>query len=159
MRINDSSSDVCSSDLKLAKWALAAKNRWDLHDPGDGIDAKEAAFAAKMIRDRVRVLPADKALPDEVYALIDRRGACRTAMCVAYVLADDRVALVSQVSGIGFFAHNPKSGDWADDYRTTRPARQPGDSAADLATATVEVRPVTQRQFFVDGKPAGEPFE
>src|SRR3546814_4080147 len=63
------------------------------------------------------------------------------------------------LSGIGFFAHNPKSGDWADDYRTTRPARQPGDSAADLATATVEVRPVTQRQFFVDGKPAGEPFE
>src|SRR3546814_8308477 len=92
-----------------------------------------------------RSLPADKALPDEVYALIDRRGACRTAMCVAYVLADDRVALVSQVSGIGFFAHNPKSGDWADDYRTTRPARQPGDSTADLATATVEVRPVTQR--------------
>src|SRR3546814_9005017 len=35
----------------LAKWALAAKNRWDLHDSGDGIDAKEAAFAAKMIRD------------------------------------------------------------------------------------------------------------
>src|SRR3546814_10017304 len=63
--------------LPISKWALAAKNRWDLHDSGDGIDAKEAAFAAKMIRDRVRVLPADKALPDEVYALIDRRGACR----------------------------------------------------------------------------------
>src|SRR3546814_14143290 len=66
-------------------------------------------------------------------------------MCVAYVLADDRVALVSQLSGIGFFAHNPKSGDWADDYRTTRPARQPGDSAADLETATVEVRSEERR--------------
>jgi len=143
----------------LAKWALAAKNRWDLHDSGDGIDAKEAAFAAKRIEERVRVLPTGKTLPDEVYTLLDQRGACRTATCAAYVLADGRVALISQASGVGFFARNPKSGDWTDDYRAARPARQPGDAAVDLATATVEVRPVTQRQFFVDGKPVGEPFE
>src|SRR3546814_17943950 len=98
-----------------------------------------------------RSLPADKALPDEVYALIDRRGACRTAMCVAYVLADDREALVWQVSGIGFFAHNPKSGDWDDDDLTTRSARKPGESDADLATGPGHVRPGARRNMFVEG--------
>ena len=29
----------------------------------------------------------------------------------------------------------------------------------DLRTAPVEVRPVTRRQVFVDGRPVGEPFE
>src|SRR3546814_7509859 len=86
----------------LAKWALAAKNRWDLRDSGDGVDAKEAAFAAKRIEERVRVLPAGKAIPAELYTLLDQRGQCRTLACAAYVLADGRVALVSRASGVGF---------------------------------------------------------
>ncbi len=143
----------------LAKWALAAKNRWDLRDAGDGVDAKEAAFAAKAIEQRMRVLPAGEALPAGFYAAVERRDQCRTSACAAYVLADGRVALIARGSDVRFFVRSPKDGEWAEEYEAVRRAEQPDRPATDLETATVEVRPVTRRQVFVDGKPVGDAFE
>jgi len=142
----------------LAKWALAAKNRWDLST--DSIRTPdEARFAAKRIEERVRVLPAGQTLPAELYALFDRRASCRASMCVAYVLADGRIAQVSSTSDVRFFARNAKSGEWEEDYGAVRVAQARRAPSADLATASVEVRPVTRRQVFVDGKPVGDAFE
>ncbi|WP_255247056.1 DUF4153 domain-containing protein [Sphingopyxis sp. GW247-27LB] len=142
----------------LAKWALAAKNRWDLST--DSIRTPdEARFAAKRIEERVRVLPAGQTLPAELYALFDRRASCRASMCVAYVLADGRIAQVSSISDVRFFARNAKSGEWEEDYGAVRVAQERRAPSADLETATVEVRPVTRRQVFVDGQPMGDAFE
>src|SRR3546814_14415637 len=54
----------------LAKWALAAKNRWDLRDSGDGADATEDAFAAKRIEERGRVPPGGRECQAEPYTLL-----------------------------------------------------------------------------------------
>src|SRR3546814_9107160 len=111
------------------------------------------------IEERVRVLPAGNAIPAELYTLLDQRGQCRTSACAAYVLADGRVALVSRASGVGFFARDAKSGEWTEDYAAARLARQPDRPASDLETAPIEVRPVTRRQLFVDGKPVGDALD
>ena len=146
---------------ELAGWALKAKDRWDLNAAGEAPDASDVAYAAKAIDQKVRVFPAGSSLPAPAYAVLDSRGQCRTAPCIVYVLDDTRFALVSRGGNVGLFARDAKSGEWSEDYT----AFQDGDANRDMTigelerAATVEVRPVTRRQIFVNGKPVGQDFE
>ncbi|SKB25035.1 DUF4153 domain-containing protein [Sphingopyxis flava] len=142
----------------LAKWALAAKNRWDLRGPGE-VDAKDAAFAVRPIEERVRVLPVGAVLPPEFYTAMGEESACRTSACAVYVLGEGAVALIARGSDPRFFVAGPKPGEWRESYGVTLGAEQPQKTDPDLETATIELRPVARRQLFVDGKPVGDPFE
>ena len=145
----------------LAGWALKAKDRWELNVAGDGPDASDVAYAAKAIDQKVRVFPVGRSLPAPAYAVLDSRGQCKTAPCIVYVLDAARFAVVSRGGNVGLFVRDTTSGEWSEDYT----AFQDGDANRDMTigelekAATVEVRPVTRRQVFVNGKPVGQDFE
>lgn len=144
----------------LATWALKAKDRWGLNMAGEGADAGEVAFAAKKIEEKVRVLPAGKALPAEVYALLDGRSECRTAPCVAYVLGEGRVAVIGRGNNMQLLRFDTKTSRWFEDYDAFRTGpSSDGVTTDDLQKAVVEVRSVTRQQLFIGGKPVGENFE
>ncbi|ALH79707.1 hypothetical protein AN936_04825 [Sphingopyxis macrogoltabida] len=144
----------------LAKWALAAKNRWDLNVPGEAVNAADVTYGAKPIRDKVRVLPAGQRLPPEAYAALDTRGQCKTAPCAAYVLGPDRIVVAGRGNNVVLFARDAKTGEWAEDYEGFRGgAIAEGLTPGELEKAAIEVRPVERRQLFVNGKPLGEDFE
>lgn len=144
----------------LAKWALTAKNRWDLNVPGEAVDAADVTYGAKPIREKVRVLPAGQVLPPEAYAALDTRGQCKTAPCAAYVLGRDRIVVAGRGNNVVLFARDAKTGEWAEDYEVFRGgAIAEGLTPGELEKAVIEVRPVQRRQLFVNGKPLGEDFE
>ncbi|WP_374524669.1 DUF4153 domain-containing protein [Sphingopyxis sp.] len=144
----------------LAGWALKAKDRWDLNATGAEGDESNVAFAAKTIEEKVRVLPVGAMLPPEAYVALDTRGPCKAAPCIAYRLGEGRIAVVSRGNNVGLFVHDPKTGAWDQDYEAFgRGGSGPGLTTGDLERATVEVRPVTRQQVFVNGKPVGDDFE
>jgi len=145
---------------RLAKWALKAKDRWDLNVAGYNPEAGELTFAAKPIEEKVRVLPAGHSLAPALYTLLDAKDQCRTSPCAAYALADDRVAVVGRGKYVTLFVRDAKSGKWSEDYGAFGPANAPGGlTDDDLQQGAIDVRTVQRRQVFVNGKPAGGVFE
>lgn len=145
---------------ELAGWALKAKDRWELNGPYGEADGSDVTFAAKPIKDKVRVLPAGTVLPPEAYAALDTRGECKASPCVAYRLDAERIVVISRGNTIGLFARDPKTAVWKEDYEAFRPgSASAGLTDGELERAAVEVRTVTRRQVFVDGKPVGDDFE
>lgn len=145
----------------FAGWALKAKDRWTLHRDGDQMTARDAAFGARRIEEKVRVFPAGQPLPAELYALLDRRSFCRTAPCIVQWVGDSRVAVVSHPAMLSYFAIDPKTKAWSDYYEGSDPAgeKRPELTVDDVEKGAVEVRTVTRRQIFVNGKPVGGDFE
>lgn len=145
---------------EMAKWALAAKSRWDLNAPGEVVDAAEVSYGAKPLREKLRVLPAGQVLDDKAYAALDERGQCRTSPCAAYVLGPDQLVVVARGNNVILFARDPKTAVWEEDYQGFAGhgvAESPASDAVEKAV--IEVRSITRRQVFVDGKPVGEDFE
>lgn len=153
------STDKAKADL--AQWALKAKDRWALDRSGDPLSASEAAFGARKIEEKVRVLPANRPLPTELYALLDQRNLCRTRPCIVQWVGESRVAVVSQADMLSFFAIDPESKKWNEYYdevdTTDRKRREL--TIEDLESGSVEVRTVMRRQIFVSGKPVRGDFE
>ncbi len=145
----------------LATWALKARDRWALHRDGEQMTARDAAFGARRIEEKVRVQPASRALPAELYALLDQRSFCRTAPCIVQWVGDSRVAVVSHSGMLTHFAIDPTTKKWSDYYEGSDPAEQKRRELTvdDLERGGVEVRTVTRRQVFVNGKPVGGDFE
>jgi hypothetical protein len=151
------SPDKAKADL--AKWALATKNRWDLNVAGEPVDAAEVSFGAKPIREKVRVLPAGQVLADDAYKAIDERGQCRAAPCAAYVLGPDQMVVIGKGDNVVLFARDAKTRVWQEDYQGFSGAAMAQQTAIDdVDKATIEVRPITRRQVFVNGKPVGDDF-
>ena len=151
---------VDQSRAKLADWALKAKDRWELNGYGEAVDQSDVTYGAKPIEQKVRIFPAGRTLPAEVYAALDTQGECRTAPCIAYVLGADRVALVSRGGNVGLLVRDAKTGKWAENYQAFQSGEMTrGLTIDELEKAVVEVRPVTRQQVFVNGKPVGEDFE
>lgn len=144
----------------LAAWALKAKDRWDLNGAGTEPDVSDVTYAAKKIEEKVRVFPAGATLPADAYAMLDTRSQCKTAPCIVYRLNDARFAVISRGNNVALFASDAKTGAWAEDYESfRRGGSNAGLTINELERATVEVRPVTRQQVFVNGKPVGEDFE
>lgn len=145
----------------LASWALKAQDRWALQRDGEAMTARDAAFGARKIEEKVRVLPANRPLPAELYALLDQRSFCRTAPCIVQWVGDSRVAVVSQGGMLTHFAIDPTTKKWSDYYEGSDPAEQKRRelTVGDMERGGVEVRAVTRRQIFVNGKPVGGDFE
>lgn len=144
----------------FAKWALNAKNRWDLSNRADFIAPADLAFVAKPIAEKIRVLPEGRQLPAEALNAIDVTEKCSAAPCAAYMLSDDRLVLITSGNIVFPFARDPRSTEWRENYRgyggnpvTDAPRTDP------VEKAVIEVRTIQRRQVFVDGKPVGEGFE
>ena len=152
------SPDKAKADF--AKWALATKNRWDLNFGGEPVDAADVAFGAKPIKDKLRVLPAGQVLSEDAYKAIEQRGQCRTSPCAAYVLGPDRLVVIGEGNNVVLFARDAKSKAWQENYQGfSGPARDKGVTVDEVEKSMIEVRPITRRQVFVNGRPVGEDFE
>jgi hypothetical protein len=137
-----------------AKAALAAKNRWDLTGP-------KGPVLLKPITERLRVIPAERALPAEALERIAGTYMCsRAKACVAVWLADDRIGVLGQNEpgeAVNFeFVTLNKEGRWVqgDFRRDARPTR-----SVDLSKAAVTVETIEQRRILVDGVPESGAFE
>lgn len=146
---------------ELANWALKAKDRWDLVGYNETVNPRDAAFGAKAIAEKVRVLPAGRPLPPEVYTLLDTRSFCGTAPCVAQWIGPERIAVVVHPNNLILFARDPKTEAWAQDYGIDAAveATQAELTMEQLEKGVLEVRTVTRRRIYLDGKPVGEDFE
>ena len=142
----------------LAKMALKAKYRSAVPGEGGRYGA-DVAVAARKIEDKLRVLPAGAALAPDAYAAIDESGYCLSQPCIAYRLDDDHIVVARLGDHVTLFQRMPATRQWRQ-YDEHPPSLAPATlgTAADLAKATVEVRPVTRRQLFVNGKPLGDDF-
>ena len=145
----------------LANWALKAQNRWDLQ--GDGkLDAGEVALATKPLKDKLRLSPGKGALPDDIYAWVENRGLCRTSPCVAYQIDPQRIAVLSQTyNDVTLFRLDDRLGRWEGDEHAFDGPGQPDTPivAGDFEAGRIEVRTLTRRQFYINGKPVGRDFE
>jgi hypothetical protein len=144
-----------------ARIALAGKNRWDLSEEAR-LSTTDVAFLEKPIEAKMRVLPADRPLPTQFYALARDQNWCRTMPCIAQWVADDRIVLLSARDDYRAVMVTKKadSDEW--DVNYTWSARDPGSTEptiAELESGTVEIRTVSRRQLFLDGKAVGEVFE
>jgi len=143
-----------------AKFALNVKNRWDLL-PERGFDAADAAYAAKPLEEKLRMLPKGRTLPPELAAALNNQQWCRAAPCIVYWLSDERVALIGRGEARLMVIDRDDKGAWNPNYALDNGTAR-GDTAltiADIEKAAVEVRPVQRRQIYVGGRPVGGNFE
>ena len=136
-----------------AKAALAAKDRW-------GLSSATGAPLMKPFAERLRVIPADRALSSGALERLQSSYMCsRAKACVAIWLSDDRIGVLGQEEPgdavISEFLTRGTDGEWSHSTPDER-ARRPG---TDLSKATVEVEAVEQRWIVVDGVPESETFE
>lgn len=138
-----------------AKAALAAKNRWDLGGP-------RGALLLKPFAERLRVMPAERALPAEALNRIAGSYMCsRAKACVAIWLSDARIGVLGQNEpgeSLNFdFVTRNDAGQWVQgDWAKPAPAKK---AAVDLSTARIEVETVQQRRVLVNGVPESGTFE
>lgn len=143
--------DVASQTAEIrqaAAKALDIKNRYDLASemPSPAADPKS-----------IRVVGNDITLDDAILRAIGSERDCSSDVrCVAIRLDDKRIVLVTQNAKNGYvFVRQiaPPTDPVADVSNPTN------DTATNIATAPVQIRTVTRRQVFVDGKPVGDLFE
>lgn len=139
---------------QLAATALGARERWGL------AESTRAAEEADEVAGRVRVLSGDVQLTPELLRRLARRRMCSNeeSQCALLRLDQNRLLVVVTHGEAQTVSSNIIDlSEPVDVEVAPAPAAPP--SGVDLDTARVEVRPVTRRQLFVDGKPVGEPFE
>lgn len=133
----------------LATTALAARNRYAVPTSGEGVRP------LRPLAERLRIVPAGRALPPEVMALIEgTQWLCATGPCVAVWLDDGRIAIVSQPRIGQFIDVNlisaDEAGRWTEGDRAVVAREQP--EPPDLAEAEVTIGEHRQRAIFVNGE-------
>ena len=138
-----------------AKAALTSKNRWDLTGP-------DGPTLLKPFAERLRVVPAERALPPEALERVSGSYMCsRAKACVAVWLDDKRIGVLGQNQpgdSLNFdFVTQNDAGQWVQgDWAKASPAKKP---PVDLSKARIEVETVQQRRLSVDGVPESGTFE
>ena len=138
-----------------AKASLAAKSRWEL-------TGLKGPVLLKPLAQRLRVIPADRALPAEALERVSASYMCsRAKACVAVWLGADRIGVLGQsepgeATNFDFVSLNT-DGRWVqgDLSRDPRPARP----EIDLSKATVTIETIEQRRILVNGVPESGTFE
>ncbi len=153
--LNDLARSPYKDRADAAKAALAAANRWDLTGP-------KGPVLLKPIAERLRIIPADRALPAEAIERIAGTYMCsRARACVALWLADDRIGVLGQnepgeATQFDFVSRNAE-GRWVQgDLRRNTPQPRMID---DLSKATITVETVPQRRIQIDGVPQTATFD
>ena len=147
---------------KLAASALSSKNRYDVQ-----AEVEKSASAASLDR-YMRVLPEGTTLSPAQRDAIAATPLCREQTCVV-TLIDQRSGVVAgrvfadSNVGVNTITMNAK-GQWTHEFVSSAPEIKTsaiGEKIApiDFATAPIEVRTVTRRQLYIDGKAVGDAFE
>ncbi len=153
--LNDMSRSPQQAKRTLAKAALAAKSRWDLTGP-------KGPTLLKPFAERLRVIPADRALPAEAMDRIAGTYMCsRAKACVAVWLGADKIGVLGQnepgeETNFDFVSLN-KDGRWVQGDLSRDP--RPVQAKTDLSKAVVTVETVEQRRILVNGVPESGAFE
>lgn len=148
---------------KAAAKALKLDNRWEAQSE------QQAISRADDVARNIIVKPKPAALPRPVLVLISQFGSCETMGNCAVFYAPgqtEALAVTKPCEGCSVevyrFTQAP-NGDWS---RANDNAPPPGNWAAikkaeseAIKAGKVEIRDVRRRQAYVDGKPAGLPFE
>ena len=148
---------------KLAATALQTKNRYEVET-----EVEKAVSATNLDR-YARVLPEGAKLTPAQREAVASTPLCRVDACVVALL-DERIGLVAgrTIRTGNIVLHRIERGDrgiWTHDYVDAFPTdlaartRPDAPSGPDMATATIEIRPVLRRQLHIDGKPVGSAFE
>jgi hypothetical protein len=166
---------------RLAKKAVAAKDRWTL------LDRQNAVERASTLDKRLRILPRPAPLPRSLREKLADWNACGGGIRPCTVMwqpgsgeaisiggdckpdrtSDDRAAALAAVEVGGIegctVAHLLKNGDeWTIDSGNHAAALSETERravVAALARGEVSIRPVERRQVFIGGVPVGEAFE
>jgi len=140
---------------KLASAALATKDRHQVEEQVRQADS-EVTLAT-----RLRIMPQGALLPPGLRESIAATRYCRAGPCVV-TLVDQRRAVIAGALikdddvEAALLMPNAK-GVWQQDIHSRQVAKPP--FRPDMARAPVELRTVTRRQLYVDGRPVGDPFE
>ena len=142
----------------LATAALNSDSRYKVEE------TKQTVEDAEGLEQRLRILSPDIVMDEVLKRRIAATNLCGAKRQCAVLKKDDRRLLVISESGDERRVQTttiwldqiekPGLGDGMADYNPSAEVK-----GVDLRTAPVEIRPVTRRQLFVDGKPVGEPFE
>ncbi|MEO6580697.1 MAG: DUF4153 domain-containing protein [Sphingomicrobium sp.] len=139
-------------------FATAALEAHDRH----AVAQKAAAVSAEQTVDqRLRLLSDDISLTDTLRQRVSEAGLCRGAVRCALMRVDsDRLLLITsygprrEVTSTIIDANQPVTRQG-----TRTRALVPSAEGVELDKARVELRRVSRRQLYVDGKPVGVPFE
>ena len=140
----------------LAGEALAGTNRYAMDR------LQETATSAVKIRDKVRLLSPDIVLDEALLRQIAVIGNCtEDAQCALQRVSPNRLLLISvrgkaRVVSTRLLDPEARSEDYFVDEPDDTPKNPEG---VDLNSATIELRPVTRRQLYVNGQPVGDTVE
>ena len=140
----------------LASEALAGTNRYAMDR------LQETATSAVKIRDKVRLLSPDIVLDEALLRQIAVIGNCtEDAQCALQRVSPNRLLLISvrgKARVVSTRLLDPKAR--SEDYFVDEPDDTPKNpEGVDLDSATIELRPVTRRQLYVNGQPVGDTVE
>ena len=153
-RLTEISKSGSQALRNFAEFALKTENRHEVF-------MKSGALAqSSRIERYLRLLSPDIALTDELKNELTGYAGCNDKPCALLRMDRNRLLLV----------HNPHGSPMASSRiidltdlgdKDAVPARPSAvkEKPVDLASASIEVRPVQRKQLFVDGKPVDQPFE
>ena len=145
-----------------AQNALALKDRWAAREE------TRVGQDARLLAQRLRVLPRQVPVPDGLMTALARQQTCGFGRCTLFWTPGARAAVAvglpcenCQASAAQLLADERggwRAADTAGDARTAAPAPSKEQREA-LEQGRVEIRDVQRQQVFVGGKPVGLPFE
>ena len=148
---------------KLAATALTSKNRFQVET------AVEKIAAAANLDQYLRVLPVGATLTAAQRDAVAATRMCRIDPCVVTMVDGRSGVVVGRTIAKGNLAIQEitmdDKGKWTNDYVSEAIILDQGRPLAsampplDMATAPIEVRAVTRRQLYIDGKAVGDAFE
>jgi hypothetical protein len=144
---------------KLAAAALTA-NRYEVEP------AIETAVSEDKLDEFLRVVPDGAQIPRELRDVVARSRYCRGQPCVLTIV-DERRAILAGKPGTDTQVQSMRlklreGGTWNEYDNWNEPPFPPPSvplEQPDVAKGEVEVREVTRRQLFIDGRPVGDVFE
>jgi hypothetical protein len=145
-----------AGERRLARAALASKNRYELSQ------ATESVAQQSRLDQYLRVLSPDIELTPQLKSDITKGWqGCNDKPCALLRIDQDRLLLVSADSMAMGDSVQSRVIDLAELGKDKNAASAPAakEEKVDLSRANIEIRPVTSRQLYVDGKPVGDPFE
>ena len=156
---------------KRAREIQQVKNRWD------AVNLDQRRMAAETLDRRLTILPEKVALPEDLKVRLSGSDMCGSseACVLLYRPGENSAVLINTPCQNCDAMIRPVyavQGRWQERQGmmpvavspVTAPGRYPNETerrtvAEAIRQGKLEIRPVERRQLFIDGKPAGQPFE
>lgn len=142
---------------ELASAALKSDNRY-----WTSIEA-ETALQARTLEQRLRLLSPDIELSPALRRHLTAPGGCGVERCALLRIDADRLLVLSQYGDQTVHSTVIHLSEIKDEQGSPGPLTvlepEPAPKVEDFQSAPIELRTITRRQAFIDGKPVGETFE